>query len=188
MLYPNDIAVALKEWDCVCQALITGRQVVMLRKGGIHESGGEFEVEFRRFLLFPTFLHQDKAMIKESAHDLFKFAGCEPVKIQLAAFADITDIVRIESDAQIQKIADLHIWTDHFIDMRLNYRPENPLFLLLARVNALPNPITIDNRPQYGGCKSWIGLKRTLDVSLGKPVLDAPSYQHVRDEIMLRVQ
>lgn len=188
MLYPDDLSVALKEWDCVCQALIQGRQIAMLRKGGIHESGGEFEVEFRRFLLFPTFLHQDKTMLKENAQDLFTFAGSEPSKIQLEAFADITDIIRIETEEQVAKLSDKHIWTDKFVQMRIDYRPENPLYLLLARVHKLISPTTIDNRPQYAGCKSWVGLRESIKVTASTPALDAPAYQQQRDEIMMRVK
>jgi hypothetical protein len=53
------LSIALKEWATLCRALETGRQIILLRKGGIYESAGEFEVEHRRFLLFPTYLHQN---------------------------------------------------------------------------------------------------------------------------------
>ena len=54
MALPDRLRVALKEWAPVCSALETGRQIILLRKGGIHESGGEFEVENRQFVLFMT--------------------------------------------------------------------------------------------------------------------------------------
>ena len=50
MAVPDRLRVALKEWASVCSALETGRQIILLRKGGIHESGGEFEVENRQFV------------------------------------------------------------------------------------------------------------------------------------------
>jgi hypothetical protein len=187
-LYPDELSVGLKEWDSVCQALLQGKQIVMLRKGGIHEAGGEFEVEFRRFLLFPTYLHQDKDMLKEDAQELFKFAGSEPTKIKLEAFADVTDIVRIETEKQVKSLSDKHIWTDKLVQMRIDYRPENPLYLLLVRAHKLTNPVTIDNRPQYAGCKSWVGLRENIKVTEATPVLDAPSYQQQRDEIMMRAK
>ena len=40
------------------RALREGRQVILLRKGGIREAEGEFVVEARNVLLFPTFEHQ----------------------------------------------------------------------------------------------------------------------------------
>ncbi len=188
MLYPDELAVGLKEWDCVCQALVQGRQILMLRKGGIHESGGEFELEFRRFLLFPTFLHQDQKMIKDSAQDLFTFTGPEPKTIQINAFVDVTDIILIRNMSQIAAADAHHIWTERFLQMRLNYRPENPLYLLLGKVCRLPEPVMIDNHPAYGGCKSWVGLRKMINVKGSTPVLDPPTYQQHRDEIMMRVQ
>jgi hypothetical protein len=65
MAWPTSLQVALKEWDVVCRALTSGRQMVLLRKGGISEAGdGSFQVQHDEFLLFPTFLHQNKQMLK----------------------------------------------------------------------------------------------------------------------------
>jgi hypothetical protein len=188
MLYPEDLGVALKEWDSVCQALIQGRQIVLLRKGGIHESGGEFELEFRRFFLFPTFLHQDQTMLKDSAQDLFSYSGSEPSTIQISAFADVTDIVPIETIDQITAIDAHHVWTPKLLQTRMNYRPENPLYLLLAKVQKLPQPVTIENHQSYAGCKSWVGLRKTINVKGSTLVLDPPTYQQQRDEVMIRVK
>ena len=68
MSWPNELNVALKEWATVCAALGDGRQMILLRKGGIYESAGEFEIEHRQFLLFPTYLHQNAEMLKPAAH------------------------------------------------------------------------------------------------------------------------
>ena len=46
---------ALKEWAVVCRALEEGRQIVLLRKGGILEYRQSFKVKHDRFLLFPTY-------------------------------------------------------------------------------------------------------------------------------------
>lgn len=188
MLYPNELAVGLKEWDSVCQALLQGRQIVLLRKGGIHESGGEFELEFRRFLLFPTFLHQDKLMLKDEAQDLFKFSGSEPNTVRIEGYADVTDIVQIHTPEQIAAVDGHHIWTQKMVQGRLDYRPENPVYLLLVRVAALEQAVTIPNHTQYGGCKSWVGLRQTLDVQAAKPVMDAATHQRQRDEILMRIR
>jgi len=48
-----------------------------------------------------------------------------------------------------------HIWTSPLIDMRFNYKPQNPLYLLLVRTYRLAKPVTVDNTPEYAGCKSW---------------------------------
>src|SRR4026207_2223470 len=73
MGWPESLQTALKEWATVCGALAAGRQIVLRRKGGIYESGGEFELDHPEFLLFPTYLHQNLKMLKPEAH-----AGFEP--------------------------------------------------------------------------------------------------------------
>ena len=51
-------STAFKEWAVICRALITGRQDIILRKGGIVEPGGSFQLLADEFYLFPTFVHQ----------------------------------------------------------------------------------------------------------------------------------
>lgn len=55
---PVTCDVAFKEWASVCEALASGEQTIILRKGGIAEGPGGFTVEHRAFWLYPTFVHQ----------------------------------------------------------------------------------------------------------------------------------
>ena len=187
MLYPDDLSVAFKEWDSVCAALLQGRQTILLRKGGIHESNSEFEVEFRRFLLYPTLLHQAPNLLKGDAQDLLKLGG-EPTRVSLEVFVDVSDIYRIESDRQLQAIQTRHIWSEEMVQKRLDYRPENALFLLVVRAHRLPTPTIIGNRPQYVGCTHWIGLRESVNVKGATPVLDDAAYKEQRDDLMMRLR
>ena len=49
---------ALKEWAVVCRALETGRQSILLRKGGIDEGPHGFRMRYREFWLLPTRFHE----------------------------------------------------------------------------------------------------------------------------------
>ena len=49
---------AFKEWAVICRVLAEGRQSLIVRKGGIAEPRGDFEMTQTRFWLFPTYLHQ----------------------------------------------------------------------------------------------------------------------------------
>src|SRR5215213_347120 len=133
MHLPPSLPIALKEWATVCRALETGRQVVLLRKGGILEAIGGFELENPQFLLFPTYLHQNKEMLKPEAHAGVELRTEEPQRLTLSASAEVTDILRLQSRAQMDALEDEHVWTPPLIDMRFNYRPANPLYLLLVR-------------------------------------------------------
>ena len=187
MSLPTSLPVALKEWATVCRALETGRQIVLLRKGGILEAIGGFELENPQFLLFPTHLHQNLGMLKPEAHAGFETHTAEPERITLSAAAAVTDIVRLRSRAQMDALDEEHVWTPPLIDMRFNYRPANPLFLLLVRAYRLRQPVTIDNTPEYAGCKSWVPLDAPVETAGATPALQDAAYQSRRTTILERI-
>src|SRR5207248_6056957 len=89
---------ALKEWAVICQALAEGRQALLVRKGGIAEATGTFEVEQRRFWLFPTYVHQQRAGIKPDALPLLEQVESQRPPsgtIRLAHFAEVAGIYRL---------------------------------------------------------------------------------------------
>jgi hypothetical protein len=180
----DSLQIALKEWDSVCEALRAGRQILLLRKGGIYESAGGFEIENRQFLLFPTYLHQNPQMLKDEALPWYEKRASEPERVTLSIAGEITDIVRVANRAQMDALDLEHIWTTPLIDMRFNYKPQNPLYLLLVRAYLLSNPVTVDNTPAYAGCKSWVPLDANMDVTLARPSLDEPSYNERRQRIL----
>jgi hypothetical protein len=183
MNWPNELNVALKEWASVCASLGDGRQIILLRKGGIYESAGEFEIEHRRFLLFPTYLHQNAEMLKAGEHAALNAIKAEPARIAISLAGEITDIIPMANRRMMDALDDKHIWTSKLIDMRFNYRPENPLYLLLVRAYRLGNAVTIDNTPAFAGCKSWVPLDRTVVTRDAKPVLDDAGYAKRREQI-----
>lgn len=187
MSLPNELKIALKEWAVVCSALAHGRQIVLLRKGGIYESAGEFELEHRRFLLFPTYLHQKAAMLKDEAGVALAERMSEPDRITLALAGEGTDIIQLRSRSQMESIDKAHIWSPALIDMRFSYRPENPLYLLLVRAYQLEHNVTIANTPAYAGCKSWVPLEEPVAAGPARPVLDDAAYERVRADILTRI-
>jgi hypothetical protein len=184
MAWPSSLQIALKEWATVCLALETGRQVLLLRKGGIYEAAGEFELENPQFLLFPTYLHQNAKMLKEDAREGLEHRDDEPRQVRLSAAGVVTDIVRVESRTQIDALDSEHVWAPPLIDMRFNYRPDNPLYLLLVRAYRLQQPTAIDNTPAYAGCKSWVPLERPIPTGDALPVLDDVKYEFRRARIL----
>ncbi|HEX4591747.1 MAG TPA: DUF1802 family protein, partial [Gemmataceae bacterium] len=68
------LRIAFKEWAVICQALAEGRQALILRKGGIAETGGQFAPEHSRFWLYSTFAHEKPEGIKPEAEELFRAA------------------------------------------------------------------------------------------------------------------
>jgi hypothetical protein len=180
---PQSLNVALKEWATVCRALEQGRQSLLLRKGGILEAIGGFEVEHRQFLLFPTYLHQNREMLKPDAQEGVEPRTEEPAQITLSLAGEVTDIIQLKSRGQMDATDSEHVWTPPLIDMRFNYRPKNPLYLLLVRAYRLANPVTVENTPAYAGCKSWVPLEQMIETAGAVPVLSDADYADVRRRI-----
>jgi hypothetical protein len=159
----------------------------LLRKGGIYEAAGEFEIEHRKFLLFPTYVHQKAEMLKATERAKLVPMTREPAKIELSLAATITDILAIRNRASMDALDDQHVWAKPLIDMRFNYRPENPLYLLLVRTYRLGQAISIDNTPAYAGCKSWVPLQSALNTGRSRPVLDDGQFASRREAILDRL-
>src|SRR5436309_14463591 len=87
--------VALKEWASVCSALEEGRQIILLRKGGILEAIGGFELEYPQFFLFPTYLHQNAQMLKEHERNRLVVLNEEPAQLILSFAALVTHLIRL---------------------------------------------------------------------------------------------
>ena len=178
------LQIALKEWAIVCHALESGRQMLLLRKGGIYEAAGEFELENPQFLLFPTYLHQNLAMLKPEDQVGFEPRSAEPAQIRISGAAEVTDIVQLKSRAQMEALDAEHVWTPPLIDMRFNYKPTNPLYLMLVRAYRLRAPVTVENTPAYAGCKSWVPLDEPIDTSGATPAIDDSAFEARRQRIL----
>ena len=187
MAWPDTLDVALKEWAAVADALTAGRQVVLLRKGGILEQSvrNRFSITHNEFLLFPTYLHQTRAQLKPDVP--FEPAAAEPDAVRLSAAGVVTDIVRATSREQVDRLDDQHIWTPALIDMRFNYKPQNPLYLVLVRAYRLATEVVLPNTPAYAGCKSWVPLGTPVDTAAAVPVLDDAAYDAKRQAILDRL-
>jgi hypothetical protein len=167
----------LKEWDAVVRALASGRQCVLIRKGGIHETEGRFEIEHRQFVMFPTWLHQRIDWVNESDRGGVRPRDAEPDEIDLSVAAEVTDIVRVVGRPKVDAIADEMIYLPPLIDMRFNYRPDKPLYLLVVRAYHLPHVQRIANTPLYAGCKSWVPLEVPIDFGSATPALSDDAFE-----------
>ena len=171
--------MAFKEWAVVIKALGEGRQILILRKGGIHEKRGGFTVEHREFFLFPTSFHQqDEQVVPEARRDLAEAQASAqpgaPVPVQYYATAEL--VREVDEAATIKALAGLHIWTDKTIEERYEWGRKQGIHLIAARVYRLPKVQLIPMHESYGGCKSWIELQQPIDTTDAQPVLSDESF------------
>lgn len=182
---PVAIATALKEWAVAVDALTRGDTIMLLRKGGIREQGGRFTVKSDRVWLYPTYEHQKPHLLEpEYANAVEPVAsGWHPEVIPIRSYADITDIFQVSEAETVKALLPYHIWNDRFASERFNWKPSQPLYVLLLRVYRLGKEQKIPYRPEYGGCRSWIDLAQTIDAKRSIPVLDEDDYQARAREI-----
>src|SRR6266545_131506 len=103
---------ALKEWAVVVEAIREGRQIILLRKGGIHERGDRFAAEAGEFLFFPTFEHQKPDLLKpeearRSAPLLSPAAEGGP--IQLGTVGRIEEDIVLDDPGKARRLIDHHV-------------------------------------------------------------------------------
>jgi hypothetical protein len=167
---------ALKEWSVACRALEEGRQILLLRKGGLLDAEGTFALESARFWLCPTKWHQDANLLQAAHHDLLQ--NDEPPArevLRLSAWCEVvqTWALDVQDHATRNKLAQLdHIWSERYLDVRLGYQTEKPIVVMALRVYAVAQPLVVSAQPEYFGCRSWIKLESPLPIENSNPVLN----------------
>ena len=87
--------VALKEWAVTIKAMALGKQILIVRKGGIHQDDKEFRIIHPIFLLFPTYDHQKLDLLKSSLQNdpiTPLERGLDDDEIHLNYWSRVTDI------------------------------------------------------------------------------------------------
>ncbi|MEK3724852.1 DUF1802 family protein [Paenibacillus sp. FSL H8-0034] len=168
--------VALKEWAIAIEALRAGRQIMIMRKGGIREETRDFHIESESFYLYPTYEHQKKQWIKPDHQYQLDLTlegwSTGDTEVEVHCYAELVEDILIEDQDQLNKLSELHLWTDTFAEERLKWKRTKPLHVMLLRVYELDKPIKLPIIPSYIGCKSWIQLESSMvHTASRKPVL-----------------
>lgn len=181
------IAVALKEWQITCNLLLRGELAFLLRKGGIHERSGPgaFELDHPRFALFPATEHQQPQMLKPPYREEASVDPGPPRQITFRGYGAAAGIRVVPSRQAFDQLDDLHPWAKAQIDMRFDYRSENPLYLVAVRAYRLVEAKTIAYRPAFAGCHSWVPLNadEAVDPTEATPAMDDAAFARIVDRI-----
>jgi len=159
---------ALKEWDVQCQALVAGGVAVVVRKGGIMETHAGFEVEHRRFLLYPTFLHQNPVEVRGEFQALLR-PDPAPGVLTLPALAEVVEVYRVESLERAVQLEPFQVLTAEAIERRFAYRNRPWVHAVLVRVSPLVPPLVLEETPEMLGCVSWVPLPGGVLSGVGSP-------------------
>ena len=97
---------ALKEWATIVKALENGKQTIILRKGGILETASGFEIIAKKFLLFPTWEHQEIKHVKPEYHNLLNQTLDNKPK---EGYNTITSIAEVLDHKDISSVSYTHL-------------------------------------------------------------------------------
>jgi hypothetical protein len=173
---------AFKEWAAVCSALLTGRQSLILRKGGIHEGRDGFRVEHPEFWLFATGFHQQAEALTEDAAEFAKTSPPEPGTILLPGYVVVDAVQEIRDPAVLPQLVGQHIWSERTVDERFHYRTPG-LFALMVRVYRPEALLVFPDSPHFAGCRSWVDLPGELPTTGLVPVLSDADHRARMDKL-----
>lgn len=188
MTAPEPFRQALKEWAAIEDALAQGRLAVLVRKGGIAERRGDFEVEHRGFWLFPTGWHQNEHELTDAVRGhLGDTPRFPPGEVPLRVFAEVVDAHRVEDLDAALRLEGLHALAQATVRDRFHYRGRPYLHVIVVRARVLPAPHAIRNTPAYDGCVSWVRLDAPVSPADAVPALSDDALEAIRAEVRARL-
>ena len=172
-----ETAIGYKEWEVVCDALGTGGQVILLRKGGIHEGREGFSFKHERVFLFPTRFHAQGEQVRVPC----EVTGGEWQPGDVVAVRYFCEAVWAKTltdwDA-VMRLQDDHVWNEDLVRERFAWGEEGSgdgsIHCALVRVSRLAEPWEITYEKKHGGCRTWVDLPEMPEgvIASATPVLD----------------
>lgn len=154
-------SVGFKEWQVVCDALASGRQSILIRKGGIHEGRDGFSFAHSSFFLFPTRFHATGDQVREG--EIKVMPEWQPGdKIQITHHAEASWAITLNLWETVNALQPFHIYSEQTVRDRFDWEGKGmtsgSIHLALVRVRELTTPWEFTYEAKYGGCRSWIQL------------------------------
>jgi hypothetical protein len=187
---PPLCAIGFKEWSGICDALHSGRQSLLLRKGGIAEDGGGFRPEHPVFWLYPTHLHEVQQGLKDET--IAPWRPSPQVKdpssqVAISLLAAVAYSGYIDHDSKLAALDELHVWTEETVRRRFHYRQPG-LWVLGVRVYRRLAPWLLEVTPAQAGCKSWVALEEPIPTTDLAPAIDDNAFARVIERIRFAVE
>ena len=178
--------IALKEWSATIDALASGDQLFLLRKGGIRETNRHFELPHRRFLLYPTHFHEADLLLKPKFQHLVDSTDSVAREtVVFKAFAEVADVLSVNDADALDALSELHIWSDEFVTKRIAWKPRHAADLIVLKTYTLSTPVRLPVEPHHKGCKSWVDIDPPIDVTASFPAIPDQVWEDRLREIRL---
>lgn len=168
------MSIGFKEWTLVCDAIGSGRQSIIIRKGGIAEGRAGFRFQHPEFFLFPTLFHEQVAKLKLPPSIALPSPRADGQhEIRLRVRVEWTEDV--SNPAVLHRLAPFHIWQDSEMEKRFRYEEEkgkSGVSVAFIRTEILDAPFVFPDSPKYGGCRSWIQIPELPNGIRARPALE----------------
>jgi hypothetical protein len=152
---------SLKEWASVIDALGSGDQIVLIRKGGLADQ--TFGVDAARFYLFPT-----------NYHDA---GGAEPAHVRITHWAEVLKTWQIRDSELLQRLEPLTVLDRDTINTRYRFRPDQAINVIAVRAYRLATPVEVVMKAEYAGCRSWVSIDEEIGIDGSLPALGEEAMQ-----------
>jgi hypothetical protein len=184
-------SIAFKEWQVVCDALASGRQSILLRKGGIHEGRQGFSFAHESFFLFPTRFHADGNQVREG--EVKVMPEWQPGDIiRITHHAEAAWAVTLTDWEKVAALEPYHIYSDATVRDRFDWEGKGmasgSIHVALVRVRELATPWEFPYQPGYGGCRSWLTTLPEPPAAWREsatPVLDDAAFARLGQELRI---
>lgn len=180
--------VAFKEWQVVCDALASGRQSILLRKGGIHEGREGFSFAHDSFLLFPTKFHAQLDHVREG-----EFVPEREWQVgdefEITHHARALFAVTLTDWSKLESLFPYHVYTGQTLKERFDWEGKGmasgSIHLAFVEVSKLATPIKLSYEKRFGGCRSWLDISEVPESSLENavPVMNSAEFEVRKDAV-----
>lgn len=174
---------AFKEWTLICDALGSGAQSLIIRKGGIAEGRDGFRFQHADFLLFPTLYHEQTSKLKLPPDTQFP-APREDGQHCITYAAHVEWTRDLTHWPTVQALHRFHHWTEAEIEKRFRQDDQPGVSLAFTRIQRLSAPYIFPDSPKYGGCRSWIELPYFPAGTTLSPVLDDAAHAERQRQVL----
>ena len=163
------VPVAFKEWSLICDALASGAQSLILRKGGIAEGRSGFSFDHDSFWFFPTQFHTQQNLVLENTRpeEATRYQQHTPEpgdELHLDLIATVVRKGRLKHWQDVKDLEGFHQWQERVLEERFHYGNPPGLHYALVRVYRTDQPLKLTMQRSFGGCRSWIDLPQDIDV------------------------
>ncbi|HEY6676674.1 MAG TPA: DUF1802 family protein [Terrimicrobium sp.] len=169
---------AFKEWAIICEALGTGLQSVILRKGGVAEGKTGFAFRHNEFLLFPTWFHEQLERTTLPHDTPIPEEPGEQLELRYTAHIEWSGL--IADRRKLARLRELHVLRENVVEERYQYSDTQGVHVAFVRVYRLEPPLRLKNEKKYGGCRSWVDLPE-MEGSVLVSVISDEEHQRRRE-------